>query len=55
MKYEYGGVEYEGNDSQAEPGELLDADIAAYNKDYSMLIALLDRMLAKIGGGGGSE
>ena len=39
MKYEYGGV------------ELLKADIAAYNKDYSLLIGLLDKMLTNRGDG----
>jgi cell filamentation protein len=31
--------------SKATPGELLEADIAAYNKDYSLLEGLLERML----------
>jgi len=36
---------YELDFSQVEPGELLDADIAAYNKDFSLLIDLLKKML----------
>jgi len=31
------------------PDELLEADIAIYNKDYSMLTALLETMLTRIG------
>ena len=48
-------AKYELDYSQAEPDELLEADIAAYNKDYSLLTALLDRMLTKIGGGSGDD
>ena len=48
-------AKYELDYSQAEPGELLDADIAAYNKDYTLLIALLGKMLTKMSGGGGGD
>ncbi|MCL2153859.1 MAG: Fic family protein, partial [Oscillospiraceae bacterium] len=48
-------AKYEFDYSQAEPGELLDADIAAYNKDFSFLTVLLDKMLIKIGGGGSDD
>jgi cell filamentation protein len=43
---------YEIDYSQAEPGELLQADIAAYNKDFTLLTALLDKMLTKMGRSG---
>jgi len=48
-------AKYELDYSQAEPNELLEADIAAYNKDYSLLTALLDRMLTKISGGSSDD
>ena len=48
-------AKYELDYSQAEPDELLGADIAAYNKDFSLLTALLDMMLTRIGGGSGDE
>ena len=48
-------AKYELDYSQAEPDELLKADIAAYNKDYSLLTALLDRMLTKTSGGNGDD
>jgi len=48
-------AKYELDYSQAEPDELLEADIAAYNKDFSLLTALLDKMLTKIGGGGSDD
>ena len=38
-------AKYEIDFSQIEPHQLLKADIAAYNKDYSMLTAILDRIL----------
>jgi len=48
-------AKYELDYSQAEPDELLEADIAAYNKDFYLLKALLDKMLTKIGGGSGDD
>ena len=36
---------YKLNFSQITPSELLEADIAAYKKDYSLLISLLEKML----------
>ncbi|MDR2560077.1 MAG: Fic family protein [Oscillospiraceae bacterium] len=36
---------YELNFSEAQPDELLEADIAAYDKDFAPLEALLDKML----------
>lgn len=38
-------AKYELDYSKIEPGKLLAADIAAYNKDYSLLIDLLEKML----------
>jgi cell filamentation protein len=38
-------AKYELNFSEAQPDELLEADIAAYDKDFAPLAALLDRML----------
>lgn len=44
-------AKYELDFSQIEPNELLEADIAAYNKDFSLLTALLDKMLIGKNGG----
>ena len=41
------------NFGQVKPGDLLEADIAAYNKNYTLLIGLLEKMLD--GGGGGGD
>jgi len=41
-------AKYELNFSQVKPEELLNADIAAYYKDYSPLMVLLDKMLGVI-------
>ena len=38
-------AKYELDFSQIKPDELLEADIAAYNKDYSLLTTLLEAML----------
>ena len=48
-------AKYELDYSQTEPDELLEADIAAYNKYYTLLTALLERMLTRISGGGGDD
>ena len=44
-------AKYEIDFSKIKPGELLEADIAAYNKDYFMLTALLDKVLTSKEGG----
>ena len=38
---------YEINFSNVTPDELLEADIAAYNKDYAPIIALLNKRIVK--------
>ena len=38
-------AKYELDFGQIKPNELLEADIAAYNKDYSLLTVLLEKML----------
>lgn len=40
-----GRAKFDLDFSQVSPGELLEADIAAYDKDYSLLIGLLHKML----------
>ena len=40
-------AKYELDFGEIEPRDLLEADVAAYNKDYSLLIGLLDKMLIK--------